>query len=340
MAEKLETEKDSTNSKQVSKELAFLDSKLKYEEQQNFEKLANQKNQFSKKLIYAVSLFLFLTILMSSYFVRRLKKSNGVLKEKNKLLEKKDADLEKSSKELELRNEKLKLYIESNTQLEKFARATSHDIKTPLRTITSFAGLLAKRIEPKIDEKESEYLSYIIDGTKRLGVITSDLLNSSVHSKDINLEHFNIRELVDNNLQDLAYIIQQTNTKVHVGELPQEIYADKIKIRRVFQNLLENAIKYASPGIEPIICINCHETETRYNFSISDNGIGVDKENHEKIFKTFSRVDDTNQDQGVGLGLSICKNNIEKHGGKIWINPDYKNGTEFCFTIPKEYKTN
>ena len=339
LSEKLETEKDSINSKQVSKELAFLDSKLKYEEQLNVERLVDQRNQFSKKLIYAVSLFLLLTILLSSYFVRRLKRSNDILKDKNKLLERKDADLKKSSKELEMRNEKLQLYIESNTQLEKFARATSHDIKTPLRTIASFAGLLAKRIKPKLDEKESEYLSYIIDGTERLGVITSDLLNSSVHEEAVNLEYFNLRDLIDNNLQDLAYVIQQTNTKVHVGDLPLEIYADKIKIRRVLQNLLENAIKYASPGISPVICINCRETELNYEFSISDNGIGIDRENHEQVFKTFSRVHDSSQDQGVGLGLSICKNNIEKHGGKIWINPAYNNGTEFCFSLPKEYKS-
>lgn len=338
LAEKIKIEKDSINSKQVATELAFLDSKLKSEAQLNFQKLDSQKNQFSKKLGGAISIFLFLMTMMFGYFARRLKKSNDLLKEKNHLLEEKDADLEKSSKELEVRNQKLQMYIESNTQLEKFARATSHDIKTPLRTITSFAGLLEKQISSKIDEKESEYLSYIIDGTKRLGVITNDLLNSSDQNQKLNLEYFDIRELLDKNLKDLAFVIQQTKAQIHIGDLPRLVYADKIKIRRVIQNLVENAIKYSSPGVIPDIHINCYEKENSYDFCVSDNGIGIKPEDHLKVFQTFTRVDGSNHNSGVGLGLSICKNNIEKHGGKIWVNPNYTGGTQFCFILPKKQK--
>ena len=338
LSEYLYLQKDSLNSSNLAKETAFLDSKYKHESSLISEKLSTQKDSFSKKLTYATGLFSLLMMSMALCFVNRVKKKNLTLNNQYKLLTQKDNDLKLSSKELEIRNDKLKLYIKSNTQLEKFARATSHDIKTPLRTIASFAGLLEKSIKPNLGDKEQEYLNHIIQGTKRLGGITNDLLNySSVNGNSLNVESFDFKKMIENNLKDLAFIIQQTNTQVKIGALPAVINADRIKIRRVMQNLIENGIKYCCPETSPVIEIHCEEKESFFEFIVSDNGIGIKEEDYDKVFKTFSRVDELAPSQGVGLGLSICKNNIEKHGGKIWINPDYKDGAEFRFTIPKKY---
>lgn len=247
--------------------------------------------------------------------------------------------LEQKSLELFERNEELRHKAEalahSNAELEQFAYVASHDLQAPLRTIAGFSGLLVKRCRDQLSEDGLEYLSYIDSGAKRLHRLIHDLLDYSRAGRT-GYTHVMVsaQTLMDDLCRQLQSTLQQRNAEVIYSNLPQ-IYADQTQIARVFQNLLDNALKFQQPGLRPRVEVRAHETNRHWQFSIQDNGIGMREEHLKKIFGVFARLHAEDAYPGTGVGLAICMKIVERHGGRLWVESTPGVGTCFHFTLPK-----
>ncbi|HET7818306.1 MAG TPA: PAS domain S-box protein, partial [Bacteroidia bacterium] len=226
--------------------------------------------------------------------------------------------------------------IRSNTDLEQFAYVASHDLQEPLRMVSSFLQLLEKRLEKHIDKDSKEYIDFAIDGANRMKSMIEDLLSySRIISGKPKLEKTDLNKILQNVKDNLKEVIQECKVEIICGALPT-LYVDNIKITRLFQNLITNAIKFRKKNsTTPVIEINCKEDWNAYCFSIKDNGIGMKKEYHDKIFLIFQRLHSKSEYPGTGIGLTICQKIVELHGGKIWVESEEGKGSTFYFTIKK-----
>lgn len=225
--------------------------------------------------------------------------------------------------------EQLKL---SNSELEKFAYIASHDLKEPLRIITSFLQLLQRRYTDELDEDANDFINFAVDGSIRLHELIDDLLlYSKINTRtgeftcvDMN----DVLEIVETNLD----ILIKENDAVIISEKLPKIWADKTQMIQLFQNLINNSIKYR--GIQsPKIHISALNEGDKWIFSVEDNGIGIPSKYVEQIFKIFKRLHDSHEYNGTGIGLAISKRIVEKHGGMIWVDPERINGTKFNFSL-------
>lgn len=221
----------------------------------------------------------------------------------------------------------------SNQELEQFAYVASHDLQEPLRMVTSYVQLLAKRYEGKLDQDANEFIAYAVDGSNRMRILINSLLEYSRVNKIKSFEKINLNPLLENVLRDLKNQIHENNAQIKVNSLPI-VWGDSILLSQLFQNLIANAIKFKSTK-KPQISISCKDENTQYLFSVKDNGIGIQKEYEEKIFVIFQRLHTKEKYPGTGIGLSICKKIVERHGGKIWVESKVGKGSTFYFTIKK-----
>ncbi|MGB1248380.1 MAG: ATP-binding protein, partial [Chitinophagales bacterium] len=227
----------------------------------------------------------------------------------------------------------LEHYIEKNTELERYAYIVSHDLKEPLRSIKSFTEILATKYRDNFDEHGQKILDFITSGAERMNNLIEGILSfSKIEENNTPFEEVCTHELVTTVLQDLNNITNTKNAVVNTSDLPV-INCNKLQIRQVFQNLTNNAIKFCED--KPIININCESKGDFWQFSIQDNGIGINIENKDSIFQMFRRLNKRGKYSGQGLGLSICKKIIERHEGEIWVKSELGEGTTFFFTIPK-----
>lgn len=253
----------------------------------------------------------------------------------------KEEQLVASKRELNSKNKIMEQYIQSNLQLEQFAHIAAHDMKAPLRTITSFAGILEKKLADRLDNKEKNYFDFISQGTKDLSIMVSDLLQySKVKSQGLRLSPISPCRLVNQMLNYLKINIDEKSAVIILGKFPEKISGDKGKLSQVFQNLISNAIKFSEEGKNPIVNIDSTESENHWIFSVADNGIGIDDESKEKIFEPFKQLSTKQKYQGTGLGLSICKRIIEDHGGTIDVKNRESGGSKFVFSISKYLEIN
>ncbi|MDD1675640.1 MAG: ATP-binding protein, partial [Methanomicrobiales archaeon] len=235
--------------------------------------------------------------------------------------------------------EALKLYVEhlkqSNEDLERFAYVASHDLQEPLRTITNFSQLLARRYKGKLNPDADEYIEYIVDGGKRMQALVSDLLDySRVNRKDSAFLSIDTNDLVDDIIQNL-YTRLQENTAVIVTEPLPPVRADPGQLGLVFQNLIENAIKFRREE-RPRVHISAVREKGMWRFTVADNGIGIDPAYNERIFEIFQRLHTSDKYPGTGLGLAIVKRIIERYGGKVWVESVIGKGSTFYFTLPAD----
>ncbi len=227
-------------------------------------------------------------------------------------------------------NELLK---KSNLELERFAYIASHDLKTPLRNIISFVGLTEKSIWTKNYDAIPEFLSYLKLYSKNMLQIVEDVLelskvtNKTQHLEKVKLD--NVMVMVDFNLQET---IVKTNAKIECNSFP-EFYANKSQMLQVFQNLIENGMKYNKSAM-PFIHVHYTKSACFHHFSVRDNGIGISEEYHNKVFEMFRRLHSINEYEGTGIGLALCRKIIESHGGQIEIQSPKEGGTEVLFQIP------
>jgi light-regulated signal transduction histidine kinase (bacteriophytochrome) len=281
-----------------------------------------------------------LTIAIILYFTnKKIHKINGILQQKNIEIEEKQRILEEQSKVLESKNNELEFYITSNAELEYFAQLASHDLKQPLRTVNSYVKLLQKAMKSEniVSTRVSEYLHFIAAGTKNMSIFIENLLAySTISSKEKDIfEVVNLNDLMMLTIQNLRTQINESNVTIDFDNLPSELRVVKIKILQLLQNLISNAIKFSKPELPPVIDVRGIENEDFWELTVSDNGIGIPKNQQERIFKIFYRIHDQTKYEGNGIGLATCKKIIDQHNGKIWVTSEENVGTTFHFTILK-----
>ena len=237
----------------------------------------------------------------------------------------------KKAELLSLQNtEKIK---EQNKELEQFAYIASHDLQEPLRTVTSFAGLLEEEYSEKLDENANQYLEFISQASKRMSELVKGLLDYSRIGKGKEKVIVDCNQIVNEIQQDLSVIISETNAQIKVENLPT-ISAYSTELRLLFQNLISNAIKFRKNNQKPLIKISAKKKEQYYHFLIEDNGIGIANKHIEKIFIIFQRLHNKHEYNGSGIGLAHCRKIVALHGGEIWVESELKKGSNFHFTIP------
>ncbi len=240
-------------------------------------------------------------------------------------------------KKIELKlNDALDSVKKTNDELEQFAYVASHDLQEPLRMVTGFLTQLEKKYGDALDEKAKEYIYYAVDGAKRMRQIILDLLEySRVGKTDENVKDINLNDLV----KEIEVLHSKQIKELHAEILYQNlpiITAHKTPIRQVFQNLISNSLKYNKVGVPPHIEIHANEKGDFWEFSISDNGIGINQEFFEKIFIIFQRLHNRDKFNGTGIGLALTKKILENIGGEIRVTSKENEGSTFHFTIPKK----
>ncbi len=221
----------------------------------------------------------------------------------------------------------------SNTELQQFAYVASHDMKEPLRMVTSYLGLLEKNNKDKLDPKSKEYVHYALDGAKRMAGMIDDLLAySRVETKGNELSMVDMNDVLVTVLRDLRMGIKESGASVTNEALPS-VTADRRQMAQLLQNLVGNAIKYRSEEA-PQIHISAHEDGRDWVFAVADNGIGIDPRYKDRLFQMFQRLHTRDEYEGTGMGLAISKKIIERHGGRIWFESKPGEGSTFYFSIP------
>ena len=233
------------------------------------------------------------------------------------------------------KNEELQKYIESNLQLENFARLASHDLREPLLNIFAFTDLLKDECNGSIGEKGNVYLSYIQESSRRMEALINDLLNYATIGKYSKPEWINCNHLVHNVLNDLSVTINERKAQIQLGELPM-LEGYQTELRSLFQNLISNALKYRKLDRPLRVEVQAVYVEDYWEFSVTDNGIGIDSKYHDQVFIIYKRLNNGQKhERSTGIGLAHCKKVAELHNGKIWITSEVDVGTTIHFTIGK-----
>jgi PAS domain S-box-containing protein len=231
--------------------------------------------------------------------------------------------------------EERNLLARSNAELEQFAYVASHDLQEPLRAVASCVQLLKKRYEGKLDERADEFISHAVDGTKRMQALISDLLEySRVGTHSHPFQPTDCAAVLDDVLANLAVALHESGAVVERDPLPA-VLADASQLAQLFQNLIGNAIKFRAERRPEIRVLARHETEG-WLFGVSDNGIGIEPQYFDRIFRVFQRLHTRGRYPGTGIGLAICKKIVERHGGRIWIESQPGQGSTFYFTLPEK----
>ncbi|MER6271782.1 ATP-binding protein [Streptomyces sp. NPDC001797] len=222
----------------------------------------------------------------------------------------------------------------SNTELEQFAYVASHDLQEPLRKVSSFTQLLQRRYGGQLDAKADQYIAFAVDGANRMQILINDLLAFSrvgrVHNEQQTVD---LEDVFARALDDLSVSVEETGAAVTHDTLPT-VVGDRTQLGMLWQNLLSNAVKFRSPDRPPRIHVGAVCDEGVWEFTVTDNGIGIAPEFREKVFVLFQRLHTKDAYPGTGIGLAMCKKIVEFHGGTIRIDPDYRLGTRVVLTLP------
>ena len=225
----------------------------------------------------------------------------------------------------------------SNAELEQFAYVASHDLREPLRMVSSYLDLVTRRYGHLLDREGHEFVAFARDGARRMDQLVVGLLDlSRVERQGAPLEAMAVAPVIDNAVLCLGRSIDETGATVEIDRAiaPVSVRGDAAQIGSLFQNLIGNAIKYRAEGTRPHIRIACERRERLWEFSVSDNGIGIDPQYFERVFGIFQRLHSRDRYEGTGIGLAICKKIVERHGGRIWVDSAPGAGTTFLFTLP------
>jgi len=236
----------------------------------------------------------------------------------------------KQAEELKQAMEALEL---SNRDLEQFAYVASHDLQEPLRMVSSFTQLLAKRYQGRLDKDADEFIDYIVAGAKRMQALINDLLTySRVDTRGESFGPIDSGAAFNQAIANLRVAIEEGEAVITHDHLPPLI-ADNSQIVQLFQNLLVNAIKFRGKE-PPRIHVSARQENNEWVFSFRDNGIGITPEYFDRVFVIFQRLHGREEYPGTGTGLAICKRIVERHGGRIWVESELNKGSTFYFAIP------
>lgn len=231
-------------------------------------------------------------------------------------------DLEKSVAELG----------RSNADLQQFAYVASHDLQEPLRMVSSYTQLLARRYKGKLDSDADEFIAFAVDGANRMQRLIQDLLAySRVSTGGQQFEPTSVGIALNHALGNMVRAVKESGAMITHDPLPA-VMGDEKQLVQLFQNLLSNAIKFSGEQ-PPRIHISAKPSAAGWLFSIHDNGIGIDPQYADRIFIIFQRLHTRAEYPGTGIGLAICKKIVERHGGRIWVKSEPSKGATFYFTI-------
>ena len=296
---------------------AIIDTQARYGYAKRKAELLKTERELAGKNIFIILLVLIAAIIIGFITYSRLRlqeRTNSLLEEKNNEL------------------------LISNQALEKFAYVSAHDLKEPLRTIGAFSTLLKRRYENQLDKDGKDYIKFIVKGVDQMYQLLDDLLVYSrlIHNKDAYLKEVNLEEVVNSVTFSLNKSLEEKKVHIKIGNLPV-VQTNHSQMHQLFQNLVNNAIKFNDKD-RPEIDIQVQKLEKEYLFSVKDNGIGISKQFHNKIFGVFQRLF-KEEYPGTGVGLAICQKIVEQHNGKIWVESEEGKGSTFYFTLP-EYEQN
>jgi signal transduction histidine kinase len=293
------------------------ETQFAFDEQQANIKM--EKVNREKILIIVISIFtlLFSGILGMYYFMRQQKANNVILAQKNK--------------EIELQ---VQLLAESNGVLQQFAYITAHDLKEPLRSISSFVNIIQRRYIKALPLEATEYMNFVTGGVKRMENLLSALLEYSTVVADNTrvIQVTPLKEVIQEIIQNLHHSIEQRNAVVRYPTAMPDILISRVHVTQLIQNLVANALKFSET--QPVVEIGFKKQKDTFIIYIKDNGIGIKEEYADKIFKVFQRLDRSKTYEGTGIGLSICKSLVDKYGGKIWFESKTNEGTTFFMAFP------
>jgi PAS domain S-box-containing protein len=258
-------------------------------------------------------------IFAATHDITDVKKAENKLKEYWESLE----------EEVKQRTEEL---AKSNADLKQFTYIASHDLREPLRMITTFLQLLERRYKDQLDDDALEFIGYAVDGAKRLDKMIMDLLEySRVANIELMFNDIDVEEVIDKLMLNLNVLINENTAIITHDKLPI-LRADENQMILLFQNLIANSIKYRSDK-QPEIHVSAFKEGNHYVFRVEDNGIGIDPKHFERIFTIFQRLHPHEEYEGSGIGLSIAQRIVHQHGGEIWLESEPGIGSAFCFTI-------
>jgi signal transduction histidine kinase len=273
----------------------------------------------------------------------RITVSRDALKEEMQLRSIAQRELQQTAQKLTETNQELNETADklasTNKELRNFVYIASHDLREPLRTISSFGALLEKSLKGKLDADDAQSLHYMIDGAKRMGQMIEGLLSySRISTKGNEFEKVALDDIVSELKQyELNVLLRETNTIINVPQALPTVYADPIQIRQLFQNLISNGIKYQPKGNRPEITITSRpDAGNMFRIEITDNGIGIAPEYHAAIFAMFKRLHNKREYEGAGIGLAVCQKIVLRHNGKIGVESQPGKGATFWFTLPAE----
>lgn len=255
-------------------------------------------------------------------------------------LEQRVADLQQTKEELRRLNEELEQRVierttelkRSNEDLEQFAYVASHDLLEPLRMITSYMQLLQQRYGPQLDGNANEFIGFALDGGTRMQRLIADLLAySRVGTRGRPFEQVDLAEIFRRARQNLEVAIQENSAQVTADALPV-VPGDPVQLAQLFQNLIANAIKFRGEA-PPRVHLRAVREGAGWHVFVRDNGIGISRQDFERIFVIFQRLHHRDKYPGTGIGLSICKKIVERHGGRIWVESSPGHGSTFHFTL-------
>ena len=262
----------------------------------------------------------------------RVNERTAQLQKSNESLQAEIAVRKQAEERLRQANENL---ARSNKDLEQFAYVASHDLQEPLRTVAGFTQLLGKRYKGRLDQDADEFIEFAVQGAKRMQTLIMDLLSySRLSTRSKPFAPTDCDAVLAEMLVTLQSAILESGAVITHDPLPT-VSADPSQLRQVFQNLIGNAVKFRS-GQPCKIHVSAENKDAEWVFSVHDNGIGIAREYSERIFVIFQRLHGREEYPGTGIGLSICKRVVERHGGRIWVESRPEEGSTFYFTLPAE----
>ncbi|MBV8816941.1 MAG: PAS domain S-box protein [Acidobacteriaceae bacterium] len=223
----------------------------------------------------------------------------------------------------------------ANQDLEQFAYSASHDLQEPLRSVNIYSELLTARLRGKLDGDTVEYLEYIRAGATRMQALLRDLLAYAQASRreDKAVEPVDANQCFQAAISNLEASLAESGASLSCDLLPT-VRVDATHLQQLFQNLIGNAVKYRRPGIAPEVSISAEMQSGRWQFSVRDNGIGIDPQYQNRIFGLFKRLHSQREYSGTGIGLALCSRIVEQYGGRIWVESEPGKGSTFYFTLP------
>jgi light-regulated signal transduction histidine kinase (bacteriophytochrome) len=224
-----------------------------------------------------------------------------------------------------------------NFDLEQFAYLASHDLQEPLRMVSLYTQLLAKRYQSHLDAEADEFIGYVVEGAKRMHQLINDLLAyTRLSSQGQNFVLTDCEDVLKQAQFNLQVTFKESGAKLTHDPLPK-LMADTSQLVQLFQNLLGNAVKFRSE--KPLqVHVSAQREEKDWLFSVQDTGIGIDPQYRDRIFVLFQRLHTDGHYPGTGIGLAVCKRIVERHGGRIWVESQLGQGATFYFTVSADLR--